>query len=129
MKKIQRSQCPLANALDVLGDKWSLLVIRDLALGASTYGELLQAPEGIPTNLLADRLKRLQAQEIVEKTAYQQRPVRYSYSLTEKGNGLKPVLLELLKWGLAYVPDTRLPDAVLGKINLKSVVRNQSDLD
>ncbi len=104
-------------------------MIRDLALGASTYGELLQAPEGIPTNLLADRLKRLQAQEIVEKTAYQQRPVRYSYSLTEKGNGLKPVLLELLKWGLAYVPDTRLPDAVLGKINLKSVVRNQSDLD
>lgn len=119
MPKKQRSPCPLANTLDIIGDKWSLLVIRDLILGASTYSQLQQAPEGIPTNILADRLKRLQEQGIIEKQAYQQHPPRYSYHLTDKGNGLKPVLLEMLKWGLEYVPGTILPESVARKTGIK----------
>jgi len=120
MPKKKRSPCPLANALDIVGDKWSLLVIRDLSLGASTYSELQQAPEGITTNILADRLKRLQEQGIIEKEAYQQHPPRYSYHLTDKGKGLKPVLLEMVKWGLEYVPGTQLPEAVAKKTGIKT---------
>jgi Predicted transcriptional regulators len=119
MPKKQRSPCPLANALDIVGDKWSLLVIRDLILGATTYNELHQAPEGIPTNILADRLKRLQEQGIIKKQVYQQHPPRYSYHLTDKGNGLKPVLLEMLKWGLEYVPGTNLTGDIARKVGIK----------
>lgn len=121
MPKKQRSPCPLANALDIVGDKWSLLVIRDLILGARTYSELQQAPEGIPTNILANRLKRLQEQGIIEKQAYQQHPPRYFYHLTDKGNGLKPVLLEMVKWGLEYVPGTNLPEAAARKTGFKKM--------
>lgn len=103
---LKRSVCPVANTLDVLGDKWSLLVIRDLMFGKKTYGEILESPEGIPTNILADRLKRLESQGIINKEPYQERPVRYAYHLTEKGRDLGPVLKEIVRWGLTYIPGT-----------------------
>jgi len=65
--------------------KWSLLVVRDLLRGNVTYGELQNSPEGIPTNILADRLKRLEEAGLIAKSAYQEHPVRYAYELTEKG--------------------------------------------
>jgi DNA-binding HxlR family transcriptional regulator len=100
----ERSLCAIANSLDVLGDKWTLLVVRDLFHGKSTYSELLKSPEGIPTNILADRLKRLEGAGIVTSTPYHERPVRYAYSLTPKGRALGDVLLALVRWGKQHIP-------------------------
>ena len=101
-----RSTCAVANSLDILGDKWSLLVVRDLLHGKRTYGDLSRSPEHIPTNILADRLKRLENAGIVTSTPYQQRPVRYDYTLTPKGRALGDVLLAFVRWGKRYIPGT-----------------------
>jgi DNA-binding HxlR family transcriptional regulator len=101
-----RSLCAIANSLDILGDKWSLLVVRDLLHGKHTYGELAHSPEGIPTNILADRLKRLESTGIITSTPYQERPVRYTYTLTSKGSALGEVLLAFVRWGKQYIPGT-----------------------
>lgn len=103
----KRSPCPVANTLDLIGDKWTLLVVRDLLLGKRTYGELLDSPERIPTNLLADRLKRLEQAGLIESAAYQDRPVRYAYTLTPKGAALGDVLQAFVRWGKAHIPGTR----------------------
>jgi DNA-binding HxlR family transcriptional regulator len=105
--KALRSACPVAASLDVLGDKWTLIVIRDLLLGSKTYGDLQKSPEAIPTNILADRLKKLEAGGLVDKTLYQHNPKRYEYLLTEKGKDLGPLLIELVKWGLKHVEGTQ----------------------
>jgi len=102
----KRSACAVANSLDILGDKWSLLVVRDLLHGKRTYGELAHSPEGIPTNILADRLKRLESAGIVTSTPYQERPVRYAYTLTPKGSALGEVLLAFVRWGKQHIPGT-----------------------
>ena len=104
----RRSVCPITNTLDVLGDKWTLLVIRDMFLGKKTYGEFLASPEGIPTNILADRLKRLEQHGIIDKTPYQQSPVRYAYRLTSKGQQLSPVINAIIEWGLDNIPGTKV---------------------
>ncbi len=104
-KTWKRSPCPVACALDILGDKWTLLVIRDLFRGRTMYSEFQSGPENIPTNILAARLKRLEKAGIVEKKQYQQRPPRYSYHLSGKGKDLGPVLKSLVTWSnkhLAY---------------------------
>jgi DNA-binding HxlR family transcriptional regulator len=101
-----RSTCPIAVTLDFLGDKWTLLVIRDLFLGKRTYGELLKSPEKIPTNILAERLKRLEKAGLVEKKPYQERPVRHAYTLTAKGHDLKGVLKAILLWADKHIPGT-----------------------
>jgi len=103
---LKRSLCAVANSLDIVGDKWSLLVVRDLLHGKRTYGELADSPERIPTNLLADRLKRLESAGIIVGTPYQQRPVRYSYTLTPKGKDLGGVLLAFVRWGKQHIPGT-----------------------
>ena len=105
-KPFARSPCAVASSLDILGDKWSLLVVRDLLHGKRTYGELAMSPERIPTNILADRLERLLDAGIVSRTPYQQRPVRFAYTLTEKGNALGEVLLAFVRWGKQYIPGT-----------------------
>lgn len=103
----KRSPCPIANTLDLVGDKWSLLIIRDMLHGKRTYGELLDSPERIPTNILADRLKRLEQAGIISRTAYQAHPVRYAYALSDKGRDLGEVLLALVGWGKRHIPHTR----------------------
>ncbi len=105
-KPFARSACAVANSLDILGDKWSLLVVRDLLHGKRTYGKLALSPERIPTNILADRLERLERAGIVTRVPYQQRPVRYSYLLTPKGNALGEVLLAFVRWGKQHIPGT-----------------------
>jgi DNA-binding HxlR family transcriptional regulator len=104
---LRRSPCPVANTLDLVGDKWSLLIIRDMRHGKRTYGELAQSPEGIPTNLLADRLRRFEEAGIIERAAYQERPVRYAYTLTEKGQDLGELLVALVHWGKKHIPGTQ----------------------
>lgn len=101
-----RSPCPVANVLDVVGDKWSLLVVRDLLDGERTYGQLLGSPERIPTNILAERLKRLKQAGIIDKQPYQERPVRYQYRLTEKGQALKTLIQAYVVWGKRFIPGT-----------------------
>lgn len=105
-KPLTRSACAVANSLDIVGDKWSLLVVRDLLFGKRTYGELANSPEGIPTNILAERLKRLEAAGIIVSTPYQQRPLRYAYTLTPKGSALGEVLLAFVRWGKQHIPGT-----------------------
>jgi DNA-binding HxlR family transcriptional regulator len=106
-----RSPCAVACTLDLVGDKWSLLVVRDLLRGNVTYGELQDSPEGIPTNILADRLKRLEKAGLIAKSAYQVHPVRYAYELTEKGKALGDILLAFVRWGKKHIPGTRTMDS------------------
>ncbi|HLP06942.1 MAG TPA: helix-turn-helix domain-containing protein [Opitutaceae bacterium] len=102
-----RSDCPLACTLDLLGDKWTLLVVRDLLLGRRRYGDFVASPEGIPTNILAERLKRLEQAGLLEKTAYQENPVRHEYVPTAACLDLKPVLFAAAEWGNKHIPGTR----------------------
>lgn len=104
----ERSHCPITNVLDILGDKWTLLIVRDLLLGKLRYGEFAQSPEKIPSNILAQRLKRLEAAGIVEKTAYCERPLRYRYRLTEKGRDLVPVLEAMAIWAAKHIPGVKV---------------------
>lgn len=111
----RRSSCPIATSLDLLGDRWSLVVVRDLLRGCRTYGDLLNAPEGIPTNILADRLRRLEESGVVTRKPYQTNPPRYEYELTVKGRDLKPVLGALGKWAVRHVADVK-PDPKLAAL-------------
>ncbi len=104
ISNFERSSCPVANMLDLLGDKWTLLIIRDLILGKNRYGEFAQSVERMPTNILADRLKRLEMTGIVNKTAYCDKPLRYHYQLTEKGKDLQPILEAMVAWAGKYIP-------------------------
>ena len=105
----RRSSCPAACALDIAGDRWTLLIVRDLLRGRATYGALAASDEKIPTNILADRLRRMQAAGLIVAKPYQARPRRYAYALTEKGRDLGEVLTALARWGKRYVPGTRIP--------------------
>ncbi len=104
-----RSLCPVANALDLLGDRWTLLVVRDLFAGKSRFGDFLESAEHIPTNILTERLRRLQAAGLIEAVPYSAHPPRHEYRLTERGRGLAPVLDAVAEWGLAQYPGTRRP--------------------
>ena len=104
----KRSCCPITNVLDTLGDKWTLLVIRDLVLGKRRYQEFLSSPERIASNILADRLTKLEAAGLVTRRAYQQKPARHEYLLTKKGKGLEPVLEAIIVWGQKHYPGTRV---------------------
>jgi DNA-binding HxlR family transcriptional regulator len=95
----ERSPCPVACTLDILGDKWTLLIIRDLFAGKKRYGEFQDSPENIPSNILANRLNRLLEHQIIFKKPYQNNPVRYEYSLTEKGKELGIILKAMVAWG------------------------------
>jgi DNA-binding HxlR family transcriptional regulator len=87
---------PVARALEVIGDRWTLLVVRELLLGGARYGELERALPGIPSNLLADRLRLLEVEHIAERDADR------AYRLTPKGRELAPVLASLAAWGLRH---------------------------
>jgi DNA-binding HxlR family transcriptional regulator len=102
-----RSPCAVASTLDLVGDKWSLLVIRDLLRGLSTYKDLQNSPERIPTNILADRLRKLEEAGLIAKSAYQEHPVRFAYRLTEKGKALREILGAFARWGKRHIPGTR----------------------
>lgn len=102
-----RSVCAIAGALDILGDRWSLLIVRDLYFGGGLrFGDLAAADEAIPTNTLADRLRRLTDAGVIDRERYQSHPPRYSYRLTTKGRALAPVLDALATWGSTHIPGT-----------------------
>ena len=100
----------MANVLDMLGDKWTLLVVRDLIfMGKRLYSELIQSPEGLPSNILADRLKRLEKAGLVTKKPYQRHPVRYEYHVTAQARDLIPVFKAMARWANKYLPGTATP--------------------
>lgn len=94
--------CPIARTLDVVGDRWTLLIIRDLLRGTHKYQDLLESLEGISTNLLAERLSRLVDEGIVTRTLYSERPPRAEYHLTEQGEQLASVVDALFNWGVQW---------------------------
>lgn len=104
--KHARSCCPVACVLDLIGDKWTLLVIRDLFIGCSHFKDFANAPEGIATNILSNRLERLTKGGLVEKYPSQIRAGQKAYRLTEKGKSLGPVLKSVMKWGLENISGT-----------------------
>jgi DNA-binding HxlR family transcriptional regulator len=111
----RRSRCPVSCTLDVFGDRWSLLVVRDLLRGKHRFNEMLESSEGIPTNILADRLKRLSAKGIVKARRYTSSPPRVEYSLTTKGEDLRPVLRAMVDWGVRHAGGKYPPGYEAGK--------------
>ncbi|MEM9571011.1 MAG: helix-turn-helix domain-containing protein [Pseudomonadota bacterium] len=104
-----RSGCPIATTLDYIGDRWTLVIVRDLLNGKKRYSEFLESPERITTNVLADRLSKLERSGLAEKSLYQARPKRFEYQLTAMGKDLLPILHAMCRWGNAHVPDTWEP--------------------
>lgn len=105
-----RSDCPIASALDIVGDKWSLVIIRSMMLGARSFQDFHRAPEKIATNILADRLARLTAWGLIEET--QPRPgARGGYRLTPAGADLLPLLQAAARWGEAHLEGRRAAPA------------------
>lgn len=105
-----RSHCPISFALDIFGDPWSLLVIRDaLFFGKSTFREFQQSGEGIASNILAERLERLVRADLLKKAKNPKRAGGSAYVLTEKGLDLLPTLLEIITWSAQHDPKTATP--------------------
>jgi DNA-binding HxlR family transcriptional regulator len=111
------SGCPGAFAMSIFGDRWSLLIIRDMMLLAKRhYGEFLESPEGIASNILAERLKRFEEAGIVSKTLDPDNQRKNIYELTEKGYDLIPVVLEALLWGAKHSPQHQAPKRFIKRI-------------
>lgn len=112
-----RSDCPVSYALDFFGDKWTLLVIRDLALEQKKfYKDFQHSKEGIATNILSDRLKKLENNGIIRSSVYEQKKTQKVYSLTQKGKDLIPVLLEMMVWSFKYDNDLNITREFVEKI-------------
>ena len=101
-------RCSIASALDVIGEKWSLLVVRELLFGVRRFNDIA-ANTGAPRDILTARLRRLEELGVVERREYSDRPPRYEYRLTEAGKELQPVMLALKRWGDEHVMDEPLP--------------------
>jgi len=103
LKSKKRSDCPISSSLDIWGDKWSLLIIRDLMdTKECTYGDFLKSPEGIATNILASRLQNLEENKLIEKLAHPDSKAKVLYRLTQKGIDLVPVMIEISLWAEKY---------------------------
>src|SRR6266536_437853 len=107
MSRPKRSHCPIAFALDIFGDKWSLLVLRDLLFkDKRRYGEFLAADEGISTNILSERLARLEAEGLISKSRDKTNRRQFIYAPTQKGLDLLPAILEISLWSAKNDPKT-----------------------
>ncbi len=118
MKNVKkRSLCGISSTLDLIGDKWSLLIIRDMLFSKkNTYGDFLNSNEKIATNILADRLALLEKEGIITKHMHPENKSKYLYRLTQKGKDLLPVLLEMLLWSNKYLEVSERNHAIARKI-------------
>ena len=106
----KRSPCPVSTVLDLVGDKWTLLIIRDIGLFAPHRNkDFQQGVERIPSNILASRLKMLLENNLIHKRPYQNNPLRHEYFLTKAGEDLLPVIKAMAKWGKAHVAGSIMP--------------------
>ena len=101
--ELQNESCPVARGLSVVGDRWTMLVLRDCFLGIRRF-EQMQDRLGITRHVLADRLRKLEGAGVLRREAYQERPLRHEYRLTERGKALYPMLVSLIDWANAHVP-------------------------
>ena len=102
-----RSECPISSSLDIVGDKWTLLVLRDLLDGKTRFSEFERSPEAIPTNILTERLRRLVEHGLAQRVKSDGR--RIDYFVTDKGEAMRPILLAMAHWGNANVAGTWVP--------------------
>jgi DNA-binding HxlR family transcriptional regulator len=110
----KRSDCPISCSLDIFGDKWSLLIIRDIMLrGKASYSEFLISEEKIATNILVNRLSVLESEKILVKEVSPANKSKFVYSLTQKGADLLPIIIEIMDWGARY--NENCPRKELGK--------------
>jgi DNA-binding HxlR family transcriptional regulator len=110
-------RCPIDYSLDIFGDRWTLLVIRDLLFrGKRHFGEISESPEGIASNILAARLKKLEACGLVSRHPDPENRRQVVYELTDKGIDLMPVLIEIVLWGAKYHANTAAPKNVLRRL-------------
>ena len=124
MRKDKRSNCPISFGLEVFGDKWSLLILRDIFFkGAKHYREFLRADEKIATNILASRLKLLVDQSLIEKKRDETNRRQYIYVPTKKGLELIPTLLEIVLWSANNDPETDAVESYIKRL------RNRTDKD
>ena len=113
----RRSDCPISSALDLFGDKWSLLVMRDLLFrNKAHYREFLASEEGIATNILADRLARLEAAGLIERTGGEPRSGKQAYLATAMGQDLIALLLQMMLWSVKHNPRTTAPAALITEL-------------
>jgi DNA-binding HxlR family transcriptional regulator len=103
MPDVSPRACSIAAALTVIGEKWSLLVVRELALNVHRFDEIARNT-GAPRDILTSRLRRLEGEGVLEKRPYQDRPPRFEYHLTKAGQELRPILLSLAQWGERWTP-------------------------
>jgi DNA-binding HxlR family transcriptional regulator len=103
---VSQVECPVARTLNVVGDRWTILVLRDLSWGRRRFADLLKSLDGISTNLLADRLKRLEDSGMVERVFYSDHPPRAAYKLSEKGRAFVPVLKAIREYGERWEPQS-----------------------
>ena len=116
----RRSDCPINFALEIFGDPWSLLIIRDIVyFGKKTYGEFLASEEGMATNILASRLAHLEHQGILVKQLFEKDKRKKEYVLTEKGLDLIAVLVDMANWSAQYDPHTAAPAAWIALMNVE----------
>jgi DNA-binding HxlR family transcriptional regulator len=108
----ENQSCSIAGALEVVGERWSLLIVRNILLGLRRFDEL-QAQLGIARNVLQTRLTRLQDEGVIERVPYQERPPRYEYMLTDKGLDLWPIIVALMQWGDRYTPPENGPAVLI----------------
>lgn len=123
----KRSDCPISYSLDILGDKWIMLVLRDIALNDKHfYKDFLNAGEGIATNVLSDRLKILESNGIIKSKPYEVKKSMKYYFLSEKGIDLIPALIELWTWAAKHDPDSVIEEKELKfKIDSKQEILDQ----
>ena len=117
MKRTPRSQCPIEFCVDAFGDRWTLLIIRDLAVfNKRNFTELLESDERISTNILADRLRHLEQKEIVDRYADPDNGRKAIYKLTPKGLDLAPILTEMMLWAAKHDDNSPLSDSFVAKM-------------
>lgn len=116
-ERARRSGCPIAYALDLIGDRWTLLVVRDLVFGRKRhFGDFLASPEGIATNVLSSRLRQLEEEGLVLRRPDPDNARKVIYELTDKGIDLIPVLLELILFGARHDAETEAPAAFVRRV-------------
>ena len=127
MTDVEGKNCPIFFSLEIFGDKWSLIILRDiLHFDKKHYNEFLDSDEGISTNILADRLKKLENEGIISKEKDPDNKKQFIYSPTKKCLDLVPIILEISVWGAKYDPETKAPPEEMEKIrnNRKKYIEN-----
>lgn len=120
LQRPARSGCPIASTLDLVGDRWSLVIVRDLLTGKRRFSQFLASPERITSNILTDRLVRLEQAGLIERRPYGRGQRRFEYRLTGKGAALVPVLQEICRWANAYLPGTWTPPETFMQLKVRS---------